>query len=108
MNVGGGSSEVWNHINLLLGNCGHTNMDKLRVESMAPTEREMVNYAIKYFVDIANNLTKDILSKSYNFYTLSNSHTFLLAPAGGLEVASIVMKLKNEGNGTVDISIKTF
>ena len=58
LNVGGNSARVWFHIYRLLGNCGHTNMDKLRVESTVLTGREVVNYANKYFVDIVNNLTK--------------------------------------------------
>ena len=107
LNVGGDSARVWFHISRLLGNCGHANLDKLRVESTVLTGREMVNYANKYFVDIANNLTKDILSQPYNFYTLSNPHTFLLVPADEHEVATIVKKLKNKGNSIVDISAKT-
>ena len=107
LNVGCDSAQVWFHTNRLLGNCSHPNMDKLRVESTVLTGREMVNYANEYFVDIANNLTKDILSQPYNFYTLSNPHTFLLAPADEHEVASIVKKLKNKANSIVDISAKT-
>ena len=78
LNVGGDSARVWFHINRLLGNCGHTNMDKLRVDSTVLTKREMVNYANQYVVDIANNLTKDILSQPYNFYTMVKSIHFFV------------------------------
>ena len=102
------SAKTWMHINRLIGNSVGGIMEKLKVGDRTLTGREMVNYANGYFVSIANSLTEGMPDdRPYKFYTPQNPYTFHFRPTDVGEVVKIIEKLKNKGNGLVDISVKT-
>ena len=102
------SGKTWFHINRLIGNATAGTMVKLLVGEETLTGYEMVNYANGYFVSIANSLTEGMQDGgSYVFNSERNPHTFVLRPTDIHEVLKIIQKLKNKGNGLIDISVTT-
>ena len=61
LRVGIDSSKLWMHINNILGNRTKTSMVSLKVNDVALVGTDMVNYANSYFVNIAGNITNDLV-----------------------------------------------
>ena len=91
---------------MLLGNNGKSELTSLNVDGNSISGLEMVNYANSYFVNIANNLTRDL--QTFNqciYYSPRNENTCFLLPTDAGEVLSIINSLKNKGNGLHDLSV---
>ena len=100
------SHKVWSHINLLLGNNSKTELSSLKVDGYSIIGQDVANYANNYFVNVANNLTKDLQSfNQCTYYSPRNLNTCFLLPTDTGEVLSIISSLKNKGNGLNDLSV---
>ena len=62
------SHKVWCHINMLLGNNGKTELTSLNVDGISITGMDMVNYANRFFVNIANDLTRNLQNSNQCIY----------------------------------------
>ena len=103
------SNRTWFHVNKLLGNSRGGDMEKLTVGDETLIGLDMVNnYANGYFVSIANSLTDSMPDRGpYIAITERNPFTFSMRPTNASEVKSVIEKLKNKGNGLIDLSVKT-
>ena len=98
--------RVWCHINVLLGSNGKTELTSLNVNGITINGMEMVNYANRFFVNIANNLTRDLqISNQFVYYSPRIVNTCFLLPTDAGEVLTIISSLKNKGNGLCDLSV---
>ena len=101
------TTKTWFHINSLIGNRSNITMDKLLVEGEETTGAEMVEYANRYFVNVANSLTENLANFPFHYYKGPNPHTFALWPTDVHEVVKVILSLKDNGNSIIDISIKS-
>ena len=100
------SEKVWFHINQLLGSNGKSELTLLSVDGRSISGLEMVNYANRFFVNIAHNLTKDLPTFNHcRFYSPRIVDTCFLLPTDAGEVLSIISSLKKKGNGLYDLSV---
>lgn len=105
--IGKNTNQVWYSINLLLGRNSRVVLNGLRVGSSFLVGKDMVEYANKYFVNIANNLTAHLGDQYYVPTFRPNLTSFIFFPTNVQEVCMIIRKLKNKGNGIIDISVIT-
>ena len=107
MRIGKNTNKVWHNINLLLGNNTRVLLKGLKDGSSLLVGNDMVNYANKFFVSIANNLTAHIQTQYYVPTFRPNLASFIFLPTNVHEVCLIIKSLKNKGNGVNDISVIT-
>ena len=104
---GNDSGIIWNQINHLLGNRNHVEMDGLQVGTSYIKEKEMVDYANSFFINIANDLTAGLPDEFLPPYSRPNQNSFVFLETNKYEVEGIIKSLKNKGNGLCDLSVLT-
>ena len=101
------TTKTWFHVNSLIGNRPKVTMEKLLVEGETATGVNMVEYANRYFVNVANALTENMVDVPFHYYKEPNPYTFSLQPTDIREAIKVIMSLKNNGNCITDIGIQS-